>query len=100
MEGMRVESREADQTTSARIKKKSKSTSGEIQRICFDTWITRPHSAQLILGKMSRPAPSISPVTTPNQIGIKSIEVADALPLWDSAGVSGAKMARYFSHGA
>ena len=49
MEGMRVESREADQTTSARIKKKSKSTSGEIQRICFDTWITRPHCAQLIL---------------------------------------------------
>ena len=40
---------EADQAASARIKKMSKSTSGEIHRICFDTWITRPHCAQLIL---------------------------------------------------
>src|SRR5439155_25386835 len=86
--------------TRARIKKKSKTTSGEIQRICFYTCITRPNCAQLILRKMSRTAPSIRPVTIPNQIGIKSSEVADALPLEDSACVSGDKMALYFMHSA
>src|SRR6266516_1456090 len=47
---------------------------------------------------MSRPTPSISPVTIPNQIGIKSSEVADALALEVSACVSGDKMALYFMH--
>src|SRR5207244_12785880 len=87
MEGIRCDKRDISQTERETIRKKLRSTRGEIQRTSLDTCMSRPHCVQLILWKSSSPPPSVSPAKMPNHVATNtsvSMDTDDPLGQWDS----------------
>src|SRR5256885_1974138 len=91
MAGMRCEKRDRNQTKNVTMRKKDRSTRGDIQRISLETCMSLPHCGQLIRWKISSPTPSVSPAKIPNHVAINSkvpMGAADAEDLvwsWDSS---------------